>query len=91
MAAAGGVLNYRRTSLKITCLQAKKLLEYERAKARRQEEKELHARRERVARAQEANRRAAASASEGGDDGGEGFGVGPFTELFKAEFPATAA
>ncbi|KAH7731695.1 Protein HIP-1 [Aphelenchoides avenae] len=68
---------------------AKKVLEYNRAKERRAEEKQLKERRERVRKAQEANRRAAEAPGAGQeeDEGPQaadgGFGFGPFTELFK--------
>ena len=76
---------------------AKKLLEYNRAKDRAVEERKIRERRERVARAQEANKHAAEEnhasdkcRKEECDDDAEmptgrdaGFGFGPFTELFK--------
>jgi len=66
---------------------AKKLHEYIRTKERLTEEKELQARRERVRKAQEANKHAAEDATASGqnahDEGGEGFGMGPFADLFK--------
>jgi suppressor of tumorigenicity protein 13 len=66
---------------------AKKLQEYERAKKRLAEEKELQDRRARVERAQEANKRARDEAAARGDmhedkESG-GFGMGGFTELLK--------
>lgn len=64
---------------------AKKLHDYKRAKERQAEEKELRERRARVERAREANKRAAEASNQGFDDeeGGGGFGMGGFTELFK--------
>ncbi|VDM24417.1 unnamed protein product [Toxocara canis] len=57
---------------------AKKLLEHQRAKERRHEEKELKARQERVRRAQEEHKKAAEQERAKEQAGGDGFGAGAF-------------
>ncbi|VDN04942.1 unnamed protein product [Thelazia callipaeda] len=62
--------------------QAKKILEHNRSKERRQEEKELKARRERVKQAQEARKRAEEDNKHAGDGAGFGMPKG-FEKIFQ--------